>query len=86
MIDVCSQGMNGTSICLNNGTCVNRLNNQNSTNDFLCACFPGYTGSRCESFKNPCESQPCARGTCMNLSDASYQCVSDKSVACPEGL
>jgi hypothetical protein len=77
--------MNGTLICLNNGTCVNRLNNQNSTNDFLCACLPGYTGSRCESFKNPCESQPCARGTCMTLSDVSYQCVSDKSVACPEG-
>ena len=87
-IDICSLGMNGTLICLNNGTCVNRLNNQNSTNEFLCACLPGYTGSRCESFKNPCESQPCARGTCMTLSDVSYQCVSDKSdksVACPEG-
>ena len=86
-IDVCSLGLNGAPACLNNATCVNRLNNQNSSSDYLCICSPGFTGSRCESFKDPCASHPCPLGgTCVNLSDTVYQCMSNKQMTCPEGF
>ncbi|KAL4219251.1 DNA repair protein Rad9 [Mactra antiquata] len=47
--------------CKNNGTC------KGLTNDFMCTCAPGFTGRRCETNIDECESSPCQyNGTCID--------------------
>ncbi|XP_063994064.1 sushi, von Willebrand factor type A, EGF and pentraxin domain-containing protein 1-like [Diachasmimorpha longicaudata] len=59
--------------CLNNGTCV--------TDDVgvTCDCLPGFTGSRCQGIRNPCDSSPCHSGTCQ-ARQTRYVCT------CPDGF
>lgn len=50
-IDFC-QGVT----CENKGTCVS------DTTGYHCQCTPGYTGPLCETFMDPCNSNPCENG------------------------
>ncbi|XP_072035205.1 uncharacterized protein [Amphiura filiformis] len=63
-------------VCLPN-PCINGncLRSQDRS-DFLCFCVEGYTGRLCDipAAPNPCESQPCIRGTCIET-DTSYRCL-----------
>ncbi|CAF4848845.1 unnamed protein product, partial [Rotaria socialis] len=44
-----------------NGTCMPLVNS------YICSCFPGYTGQRCDLLINYCSSNPCLNnGTCIN--------------------
>ncbi|CAF4549886.1 unnamed protein product, partial [Rotaria magnacalcarata] len=44
--------------CMNQGSCMRE------NGSFLCACPPGYSGSRCE-IQDPCQNNPCMNGaTC----------------------
>jgi hypothetical protein len=74
-IDICRVGVDGgQQPCLNNGTCVS------TPGSFYCLCIVGYTGTRCENQFNPCASQPCVRGNCVNLPNNTFGCE------CPRGI
>ncbi|XP_060069047.1 protein eyes shut-like [Ylistrum balloti] len=59
--------------CENNGTC----SRVGFTEDFTCACVPGFTGKLCEIDINECQSSPCQNaGYCLDLI-AKYECRCD---------
>ncbi|XP_053380724.1 protein crumbs-like isoform X2 [Mercenaria mercenaria] len=52
---------NDQPACKNNGTC------RGLVNDFVCDCAPGFTGRRCKTNIDECESNPCQyNGTCVD--------------------
>ena len=71
-IDWCGAATGQSTICQNQGTCLNTLTN------FTCRCLTGYTGDNCEILIDSCASQPCTRGTCFAQSYG-YKCN------CPSG-
>jgi hypothetical protein len=52
---------------MNNGTCIN-------SNPFTCICNSYFTGQRCETAIDPCDTYPCKRGICINLSNGLHRC------------
>ncbi|OWF46014.1 integrin beta-like protein C [Mizuhopecten yessoensis] len=59
--------------CENNGTC----SRVGFTEDFICACVPGFTGSVCGTDIDECQSSPCQNaGYCLDLI-ARYECRCD---------
>ena len=57
------------SPCEYNGFCVNL------PGSFRCSCFQGFTGPRCETNINECESFPCQNdGTCLDEPGA-FRCI-----------
>lgn len=57
------------SPCEHNGICVN------TPGSFACNCTQGFTGPRCETNINECESHPCQNeGSCLD-DPGSFRCV-----------
>lgn len=55
--------------CLNGGSCTDGVNS------FRCSCLPGFTGARCATEVNECQSGPCKNGgTCTDYVN-SYTCT-----------
>ena len=48
--------------CQNNGSCVPHPNKPRGSGFYECQCVPGYTGDKCETNIDECQSYPCARG------------------------
>ncbi|XP_072310296.1 versican core protein [Eucyclogobius newberryi] len=49
------------SLCLNGGSCYKK------GSENMCVCAPGYTGQRCETDVDECQSNPCLNGaTCLD--------------------
>lgn len=69
MQDPCS-----TNPCYNGASCAA----QNS-NNYVCLCPPGYSGSRCESAVGLCKNNNCQNGAVCQPSGSSYWCL------CPTG-
>ncbi|XP_012529984.1 sushi, von Willebrand factor type A, EGF and pentraxin domain-containing protein 1 isoform X2 [Monomorium pharaonis] len=67
-----------TNLCLNGGRCVR------NESDFVCECPEYYVGSRCEKFKDPCDSSPCLNeGVCKTRqhpdNTVTYECACKSS-------
>ncbi|XP_065192169.1 fibropellin-1-like [Sycon ciliatum] len=56
-----------TTPCQNGGTCTNYYMGTG------CTCAPGFTGTRCETNNDECQSSPCIQGTCVDGVN-SYSC------------
>ncbi|XP_065216653.1 protein jagged-2-like [Planococcus citri] len=79
----CPEGLSGsrcevvinpcvTGPCVNGGTCIENLENQNH---YQCLCPPGWTGSDCSINIDECASSPCQNGgTCVDAING-YQCL-----------
>ena len=50
--------------CQNNASCVPHPNKPRGSGLYECQCVPGYTGDKCETNIDDCQSYPCARGNC----------------------
>ena len=48
--------------CQNNGTCVPHPNKPRGSGLYECDCLPGFTGDKCETNIDECQSFPCFRG------------------------
>ena len=48
--------------CLN-GSCQPDPRHPRGSGSYVCECFPGYTGDRCEAETDECQSWPCIYGT-----------------------
>ncbi|XP_029031043.1 protein eyes shut homolog isoform X2 [Betta splendens] len=65
--------------CLNGATCVT-TSQPSSPPQFTCKCPSGFTGTKCETEINECDSSPCQHnGTCSDLLGR-YECQ------CPRGF
>nr|CAD7594506.1 unnamed protein product [Timema genevievae] len=65
--DIC--GVGGGSPCEHDGNCVN------TPGSFACNCTQGFTGPRCETNVNECESHPCQNdGSCLD-DPGTFRCV-----------
>ncbi|CAH1401168.1 unnamed protein product [Nezara viridula] len=57
------------SPCEHDGVCVN------TPGSFMCNCTQGFTGPRCETNVNECESHPCQNeGSCLD-DPGTFRCV-----------
>lgn len=54
--------------CLNGGTCHDYINS------FKCSCAIGFSGSRCQTNIDDCESSPCRNGGTCHDAIAGYSC------------
>ena len=63
-----------TCQCMN-GSCQPDPRRPRSSGFYVCDCFPGYTGVKCEAEINECSSYPCRYGkaTFMLMNLAAYQ-------------
>lgn len=48
--------------CQNNGRCVPHPNKPRGSGFYKCDCVPGFTGEKCETNIDECQSYPCVRG------------------------
>ena len=48
--------------CQNNGSCVPDPNKPRGSGFYQCNCIPGFTGEKCETNIDECQSYPCLRG------------------------
>ena len=48
--------------CKNNGSCVPHPNKPRGPGLYACDCIPGFTGAKCETDIDECQSFPCFRG------------------------
>ena len=48
--------------CQNNGRCVPLPNKPRGSGFYECDCIPGFTGEKCETDIDECQSYPCVRG------------------------
>ena len=48
--------------CQNNGKCVPHPNEPRGSGLYQCDCEPGFTGDKCETDIDECQSYPCLRG------------------------
>ena len=48
--------------CQNNGSCVPHPNKPRGSGFYQCGCAPGFTGDKCETNIDECQSYPCLRG------------------------
>ncbi|XP_076634348.1 sushi, von Willebrand factor type A, EGF and pentraxin domain-containing protein 1 [Colletes latitarsis] len=55
--------------CLNGGKCIQEEDN------FGCECLDYYVGSKCETFRNPCDSSPCLHEGSCNLQSLSNNTI-----------
>ena len=53
--------------CQNNGTCVPYPNKPRGSGFYECNCLPGFTGKKCETNIDECQSFPCFRGKATNI-------------------
>ena len=60
--------------CQNNGSCVPHPNKPRGSGFYECSCVPGFTGDRCETNIDECQSYPCVRGNCF------YCCIINNSL------
>lgn len=52
--------------CMNNGSCVPHPNKPRGSGFYQCDCVPGFTGDKCETNIDECQSYPCMRGKDMS--------------------
>lgn len=52
--------------CHNNGSCVPHPNKPRGSGFYECQCIPGFTGDKCDTDINECQSYPCFRGIVNN--------------------
>ena len=48
--------------CQNNGSCVPHPNKPRGSGYYECDCVPGFTGDKCQTNIDECQSYPCVRG------------------------
>lgn len=48
--------------CQNNGSCVPHPNKPRGSGLYACDCIPGFTGDKCQTNIDECQSYPCMRG------------------------
>ena len=54
--------------CKNNGSCIPHPNMLRGSGYYECQCIPGFTGDKCETNIDECQSYPCLRGNSCNSS------------------
>ena len=60
--------------CSNNGVC-------NFTNDkYVCKCFPGFIGDKCQTNTRPCSYYPCLNGICTDILDLNKTILKNQQV------
>ncbi|KAL9972518.1 hypothetical protein ACROYT_G018840 [Oculina patagonica] len=52
--------------CQNNGSCVPHPKKPRGSGYYKCDCLPGFTGDKCETNIDECQSYPCLRGQCID--------------------
>ncbi len=55
--------------CQNNGSCVPHPKKPRGSGYYKCDCLPGFTGDKCETNIDECQSYPCLRGNECNHRD-----------------
>ena len=53
--------------CQNNGTCMPHPNKPRGSGFYACNCMLGFTGEKCETNIDECQSFPCFRGKATNV-------------------
>ncbi|XP_076380505.1 sushi, von Willebrand factor type A, EGF and pentraxin domain-containing protein 1 isoform X1 [Megalopta genalis] len=66
------------------GSCLNGAQCVQEDNDFSCECLDYYVGSKCEMFRNPCDSSPCLHGATCNIHNLANSAV-NYSCSCENG-
>ena len=54
--------------CQNNGKCVPHPDKPRGSGLYQCVCEPGFTGDKCETNIDECQSYPCLRGKAITFS------------------
>ncbi|XP_067041983.1 uncharacterized protein [Acropora muricata] len=62
--------------CQNNGKCIPHRESPRGSGLYQCNCVPGFTGDRCQTNINECQSYPCIRGRCIDELN-NFSCICD---------